>query len=198
VGVIYSLVLNTEPDRVRYIGLTTQKRPEQRLAFHRWASRRGDRSALYAWMRKHGDQNVEMRVIESCDTIEDLRDAERFWIAALGGPRSDLLNLTEGGDGTSGYVPSEEQSRAHSERMQGEGNSFHGKRHTSESRARMSDSHTGHSPTSGFSGRTHGPDTRAKIRAAITGIKRDVRWYHNKFHVVGQSQSTMPDCPDCT
>lgn len=29
------------------------------------------------------------------------------------------------------------------------------------------------------------------------GIKRPMSWFHNKYHVRGQSVNTMPDCPEC-
>lgn len=49
-----------------------------------------------------------------------------------------LTNLTEGGDGTSGYVYSEEQCKRRSEDRKGEKGSMYGIRHTNQSKLEMS------------------------------------------------------------
>jgi len=58
-------------------------------------------------------------------------------------PNSHIFNFTDGGEGMSGYVPSEETKKKLSEASIGEKNHFYGRKHSDESKKKMSDAHTG-------------------------------------------------------
>lgn len=82
-----------------------------------------------------------------------------------------LVNLTNGGDGTSGWVPSEETRRKIGEankrtpKASGERHGMYGKKHTPESLAKMSASHKGKltGEAHPFYGKRHSDETKAKI-----------------------------------
>ena len=67
---------------------------------------------------KYGKKNFRKKTLQRCSTKKELNDRERFWIKEL---RSNDLeigyNLTEGGEGTLGWIPAKEQNRKHSEWM---------------------------------------------------------------------------------
>ena len=74
-----------------------------------------------------------------------------------------LVNLSEGGEGTSGYKHTEEAKRKISELSKG--NTYmRGKKMTDEQRRRVSEGHKGQVPA--MKGKTHTEETKAKIRAA--------------------------------
>ena len=82
-------------------------------------------------------------VTQDFETEEDAFFAEKFLICAYG--REDLgtgclLNLTEGGEGASGYKQSEETKIKRALSLKGK---TLGRKHTEETRKKMSDSHTG-------------------------------------------------------
>ena len=95
------------------------------------------------WLRKilflGLEPKVEIREYEDVD----LAEVEIFWISIGRAWGCQLTNLTKGGEGTSGY------------------------HHTDESKRKMSTSHKGHSPTSGFSGKKHSDASKAKTSATL-------------------------------
>jgi group I intron endonuclease len=126
-GVIYAL--SADGQTYRYVGLTVQ--PRVRLNAHRHAARHGQQYPVYNWMRKHGPENVRMRVL-CYASVDDLPAAEQWWITELRSLGYDLLNLTDGGEGNIGWtmpedvrarlaahVKSEEHRRRISEAMRG-------------------------------------------------------------------------------
>jgi group I intron endonuclease len=58
-------------------------------------------------IRKYGKENFELSIIEKCDTIEELKEKEVYWIAKyntyIGNKQSWGYNSTKGGDGAHGY-----------------------------------------------------------------------------------------------
>jgi hypothetical protein len=68
-------------------------------------------------MRKHGEENILITVLESASTFEGLCAAEISWIAKLNTRGATGLNLTAGGEGQLGRIPTAEQratlSRSH-------------------------------------------------------------------------------------
>jgi group I intron endonuclease len=69
-------------------------------------------SVFHATIRKYGWKNFKIIEIEQWKTLEDTNDAEKFWIEFF---RTNIVkfgeeygyNLTEGGDGAPGRVPSD-------------------------------------------------------------------------------------------
>lgn len=81
-----------------------------------------------------------------------------------------LLNMTDGGDGTSGYRHDEKTKIEMSEKRMGVGNSFFGKTHTEETRKILSAKCGNIGDKNGFYGKTHTEET--KQRLSVAGKKR--------------------------
>lgn len=102
-NVVYGLHLPGE--EYRYIGVTCCL-PRARMSEHRYRARDFSCSLpVYNWMRKHS--NVMMTIIGSYETYEQALMMERYWIEAAGG-KENLLNCTDGGEGSKGHIPSNE------------------------------------------------------------------------------------------
>lgn len=83
-------------------------------------TRRGCQFAFHRALRKHGEENFLWEIIE--DGIEDktlLDEKERYYIALYKsfGPKG--YNMSEGGEGQTGWVPSEETRAKWSEQRKG-------------------------------------------------------------------------------
>lgn len=97
-SLIYGLSCFCHPDKgIRYVGKTTQGM-DARMKEHIKRSRK----PLYPvnrWIAKHGAENIEMQVLEYCET-EMLNDRESFWVAEKKTFRGDYrggLNANRGG-----------------------------------------------------------------------------------------------------
>lgn len=109
--IIYALYCECHnPARVRYVGLTTNK-ITRRLWEHKYASRE-PRTPVNCWINAHGEAGVLAREIDKAETIEELRDRERFWIAHYREIGQADLNLAAGGEGPSGVKLSAEHIEA--------------------------------------------------------------------------------------
>lgn len=112
-GFIYGIKLIGDTN-VRYVGLTTRTL-EQRFLDHKKMARRGRKYPIYDWLRKHGEDNVEIFLIEE---VQDcLESRESYWIQYYRESGYDLLNLTDGGQGPNGHTWTDEQREAHSRAM---------------------------------------------------------------------------------
>lgn len=106
----------------QYVGKTTRT-IEQRFKDH--MSNIRSRTKLSNAVLKYGKQNFVVELIDVAESVEELNNKERYWISML----QPEYNMTEGGDGV--YS---------SNQMRGRGNPFFGKRHTQETKNRISES----------------------------------------------------------
>lgn len=111
----------------RYVGWTG-KTLEERWAEHFRASRRS-RLHFHLAIKKYDGLDIwEHEVICSASSEEEAKQLERFWISELKTTnfRQDHngYNMTDGGDGTSGFTYSEEQ-RANIKRIRAEMKEIH-------------------------------------------------------------------------
>lgn len=148
-GVIYAL-RRSGTTEIRYVG-KTMKPPHVRLGEHKKEARGRGHAYLHKWLRSI-DLDVELVVLEEV-AGDDLDQREREWIASLRDAGVRLTNLTEGGTG---------------------GDTFTGRKHTPETRAKMSESRRKRPPMSEeqrarMRGRRHSPEVIAKISAAKKG-----------------------------
>lgn len=101
-----------------YIGLTTKDRPTDRYSQHRYLSRHPEQengnnpnSAIHAAMRKYGINNFTFEIVEEVPEDQNLNLREKYWIkffhTYVKDPLCNGYNLTEGGEGTSGYSRSQ-------------------------------------------------------------------------------------------
>lgn len=103
-GHIYAL--HTSDSVYRYIGISTD--PAKRFVRHRANARNGDPLPVYCWMRKYGD-DVSFTILESYDDYDEALNREIEWIADLRTHGYDLLNTTDGGEGSLGVKRTQAQ-----------------------------------------------------------------------------------------
>lgn len=105
--VVYAIFKQSEPKRVRYVGLTS-KGAHSRFRGHWKSVARGKKTKLYNWMRKYGPGQVDIRVIQEYPTRDEVTQGERDWIAYYRSRGQADLNLTDGGEGILGFRHSDE------------------------------------------------------------------------------------------
>lgn len=97
-------------------------------------------------------------------TEQEAFDLEKYCISLYG--RADqnagiLRNLTDGGEGASGNVPSSETRQKWSQQRKGKGGAFWGKQHTEETKRKMSEASSGEKHYSW--GKSPSEETRKKM-----------------------------------
>lgn len=103
-GYIYKIT-NDINEKI-YIGQTTKERPTDRFSQHRYLANHPEQetsiSYLHRAMTKEGIEHFFFEIIEEIPN-EKLNERERFWIKELNTLTPNGYNMTEGGEGTSGY-----------------------------------------------------------------------------------------------
>lgn len=99
-----------------YIGITSGSL-KQGWSLHRTCARRGDKTPLHRALRKHGFEAFDWRSLHEVDTFEEAKAIEvRLIAGGLG-----HYNATSGGDGTRGMRHSTETRARMSERAKSKG-----------------------------------------------------------------------------
>jgi group I intron endonuclease len=140
----------------KYIGKTVNIR--KRIKDHLNGLLNGADKCLYlqnAW-KKHGEESFYIYVVKECH-LEELDEMEKFYIREWKTKSPNGYNLTDGGDGTSGYLWSEEQR----ESIRGEKNHRYGIPPSEETRKKWKKSRKMNSP---YYGKTLPEKTKAKMR----------------------------------
>lgn len=106
---IYYLI--DQYDRIGYVGKADYM--NKRLTGHKYASNKSKRY-IYCWIRSVGFENIKMVLIEEC-YFSIWQERESYWIAEYKKNGCKLTNHTLGGEGTSGFKPSEETRKKLSE-----------------------------------------------------------------------------------
>ncbi|MBR1645271.1 MAG: GIY-YIG nuclease family protein [Selenomonadaceae bacterium] len=188
-GVIYKIT-NKLNGKI-YIGQTTQTL-NRRIGQHKRAN-----SVIGQAIRKHGWKNFTVEVLEECDTLEQLNEREKFWIAHFDCKAPKGYNLTDGGDGASSLESREKMSESHTGKKLsaehrkkigatfkgvqkspehrrkigaaqcGEKNHFFGKHHTEAARIKISEA--GKGKPSSFLGKHHTDESKAKLSVSLRG-----------------------------
>jgi predicted GIY-YIG superfamily endonuclease len=112
-GYIYKIDF---PNDKIYIGLTISL--EQRKKQHKSSANTGDTKYLYNALRKYNMVDTfELIVIDTADTEEELCEKEIMYIFEYNSyyKYGCGYNMTKGGEGTNGWVPTQEQKRKNSE-----------------------------------------------------------------------------------
>lgn len=102
-GCIYCI--ENKINRKKYIGQTSKTYPSERLGMHRFNARNNVNSYLYNAMRKYGEDNFEFKILIHNIPIEKLNFYEILWIKKLQTKAPNGYNMTDGGEGTRGFVP---------------------------------------------------------------------------------------------
>lgn len=85
-----------------YIGITRKTLSERMNGHKSGASGTRSNAAFHRAIRKYGWDSFVWSTLRECSTAEELKSAERELIALYGTNKTGY-NMTEGGDGTSGY-----------------------------------------------------------------------------------------------
>ena len=198
-GIIYGYT-NLESGRM-YIGQTLHQ--ELRWNQHRYCKNPTGWHKDY----QNNPDKYEYSVIEYDVPEDKLDEREIFWISFFDSYRNGY-NLTPGGDGLpKGYKLSDETKQKMSERKKGENNPMYGKKHSEETRKKISEHHADVSgenhPMYGkhhseetlikmrgennpMYGKKHSEETRKKMSDAFKGR----HWYNN-----GIVQIQSFECP---
>lgn len=117
--VVYAIYAANDITReYRYVGITSNLSARGRS--HKLQSQYPSGAAYQTpkskWMRRHLNL-VKFDVLEKCDDDTTLKWAEMKWIHILRQRGYRLLNLTDGGEGTFGWVPGIEWRHKQSQRM---------------------------------------------------------------------------------
>lgn len=144
----------------RYIGMT-KKTLNERWSLHKADARRNKPWHLHRAIRKYGEEKFIIGLLEetTATSMEELGKIETAWIAKL----NPEYNMTTGGEGHTG-IP-----------MLGEKNGMFNKKHTEESKEKMSINRKGKGSRPGelnprygkpgtFAGKTHSEETKLKMR----------------------------------
>jgi predicted GIY-YIG superfamily endonuclease len=128
-------------DKVRYIGWA--KNPKKRYSEHLSVARRGFKGHKNNWIRKLTKDNLKpiLEIIEEVK-YKDYVQREQYWIAYYG--RENLVNGTDGGEGTLGWMPSDEQRDRMSKLLKGRPGTRTGMVNSPETRKKISESNKGH------------------------------------------------------
>ena len=123
-----------------YIGITIQG-ARTRFLHHLYEARSGSSFPIHRSINKNGKENFTIDVIEVCDSTEQMKEREKYWISFYNTTdRSKGYNRTIGGDGTFGRLHSEETKRKI-------GLLAIGRKASDATKKRMSDSHTENPPS---------------------------------------------------
>ena len=177
-----------------YVGvvLAEGKTIEERFEEHARKSR-GRRYRLSNAINKYGKEWFQVEQIDAGNTPEQAKELERWWIKRLGTKSPNGYNLTDGGDGNLGWVPSEETRRRigikqvgrvkTAEEIQKAADANRGmKRHANDpgkaAEFSRKQSEAAKAQTPPMLGRNHTDDTKAKMRDASAARVRgsNGRW----------------------
>lgn len=104
---VYGLVRSSKPNEIRYVGQAGN--PIKRLHAHLSSARMGKRkSKLYSWIRQVENADEQVKLIILQENAKWNIDEKRI-IVELRSQGLILLNMTDGGDGVSGLIPTKEQ-----------------------------------------------------------------------------------------
>ena len=174
-----------------YLGYTTN--PDGRWADHlRTAVGGKEKYPSYSYIHKaiakHGKENFIFSVFACYNNVGEAKEAEKYWIAEMKKQCVPLYNLTDGGDGAVGYIPTEDTLKKmsiahlgsiHTEESKkkisetrrirnyiGEKTSFFGKHHTEAAKKKISEANKGNTA---FLGKQHNQNTITIMRANSKG-----------------------------
>ena len=128
-----------------YIGKS--KNPSQRFKRHLYVSSHKDGAGpnqfqpIHAAIAKYGSDNFSLDIIDECDSETEIFIKEVYWISYY---KSNMkkysdtgYNLTDGGEGASGFSPSIETRNKISQANSGENNGMFGETHSLKTRQNM-------------------------------------------------------------
>ena len=124
----------------QYVGQTTRTLREREMEHAR------KNGIVGSAIRKYGRENFDIKQIDSADSVEMLNQKEIDWIVKLETKTPYGYNLCNGGNNTRGFNHREDTRIIMAEKKKGmykgKDNPFYGKKHSEETRKRMSEAWT--------------------------------------------------------
>ena len=167
-----------------YIGKTVDRKKRHSAHIN---GKKGSK-LLFNAMKKYGKNNFTKTIIGYFNSAKDLNLAEKYWIKFF---KTNLnskeyngkeygYNLTNGGDGMEGYIPSEETRNKLRKANKGEKHPMFGKKRSEETRQKLSEANKGKKQSEETikrriektKGKKRSEETRQKLSEANKGKKR--------------------------
>ena len=169
---VYALHLKDHPNEYRYIGVTKHS-VEERLYRHKKSAKYDKKYPVHMWIRKHYEDVVATVLVDNL-SIEEALELEVRYIADFRKNGHNLLNATDGGDGITGYVFTEEARKAVSDGQRGRKFSEETKRKISESKQgkKLSEEHR-KKIGDGVRGKVRSAETRRRMSESQKGKSRN-------------------------
>ncbi len=115
---VYGLFSTQEPKHIRYVGQTIRS-VDRRMKVHVYeAKKQKKRRPVLDWIRSVEKRGFEIGVVE-LNKKAKWNTSEEYYIAKLRKDGNKLLNLTDGGEGTLGWKPSQKWRKNVSKRNTG-------------------------------------------------------------------------------
>jgi group I intron endonuclease len=138
----------------KYVGFSSWGK-DQRWLRHKSEARRGVKYPIYHAIRKYGEDSFEVSLLEDWETIEEAKEAEKWWIKILDATNREFgYNLKDGGEGNE--LPEETRERisnSHKQRFidnpglrKEYGDRSRGRKFSPEACANLSKARTGKTP----------------------------------------------------
>ena len=163
----WTVYCHTTPSGKRYIGITSKK-PEER-----WKNGKGynENTPFGKAIEKYKWENIKHEILDTNLDEFEAKCLEEYYIFSF---RTYIhfsdckgYNCTLGGDGSLGYVPTEETCIKISVSHKGDKHWNYGKHHSEETRRKQSEVHKGQIPW--IKGKHHSEETRRKQSEAKKG-----------------------------
>jgi group I intron endonuclease len=178
-----SYIITNKQNGKSYVGITTRKIARRWYEHCYLGNSCGQ--LLNKAINKYGIDAFEIQVVASAKTISDLKELEKQLIVQYQTKVPNGYNLTDGGDGLTGYRHTEEDKKrngdlkrgtVHSDETKqkmkdahlGENNHFYGKSHSEETKQRISATKQAN-PTRYWLGKQRNEETCKKISKSLTG-----------------------------
>jgi group I intron endonuclease len=124
-----------------YIGKTINSFAKRKSGHKYNAFKCSSKYPFHSALRKYGFENFEWSIIDTAENEDKLNGKEVYWIKFYNTTNKKYgYNLTNGGDGISGWKHSEKTKRKYSEDRRGEKHPMYGKHHSEESKKKLSES----------------------------------------------------------
>lgn len=156
-----------------YVGQTIN--PDLRFKQHIIDSSKKEHSSIFLYnaFNKHGIENFQYTIIEKNVPLKNVSEREKYWIKYLNTKRPFGYNLTDGGEGTFGYIHTEESKRKMSDKKRGKLTHFQ----STETRQKISNANTGRKISRDIVdrlrhqkiGKPVSPEHREKIKNSLKG-----------------------------
>jgi len=148
----------------KYVGQTIKDNPNNRWKEHINVAKRNSPYHIHKAIIMYGVKNFQFEVIDgSASNIDELNDLEEFYIGFYDTFKGVGYNSTSGGDN---FIHSEETKKKMSLRHAGEKNSFYGKKHSNETKQKISKAGVG---------RIVSDETRQKLSKSLKGLGIGIR-----------------------